>query len=346
MSDRSSLRARVVVGWILWTLGVITLAVFAGAAIAHRKPAWIPVLHLSLVLFTCAILVIAGIGMIRRGLSPFAPLQRRLADVREGRARRVDGQYPNELQPLVDEVNALLDDREQRVARAVARAGDLAHGLKTPLAVLTQEAERAGLAGQAEVGEAIAQQVSKMRRQIDYHLAQARAVASGASPGARASVAACAESLARTLERLYVERGLAIDLDVAPDHVVRAAREDLDEMVGNLLDNACKWAKSRVTLSSARHDAALVITIDDDGPGIAASMRTAVLQRGVRADEAAPGSGLGLAIVRDLAELYGGSIALDASASGGLRARLQLPAGSSPIRHHPSPIECPDGRVD
>jgi signal transduction histidine kinase len=326
VSGHSSLRLRVVVGWMLWTLGVITLAVLAGAAIAHRKPAWIPVLHLSLILFTCVILVIAGMGMIRRGLSTFAPLQRKLADVREGRARRVDGRYPTELQPLVDEVNALLDDREQRVARAVARAGDLAHGLKTPLAVLTQEAARAGSAGQDELSDAIAQQVARMRRQIDYHLAQARAVASGASSGARASVAACAESLARTLERLYVERGLAIDLDVAPDHVVRAAREDLDEMVGNLLDNGCKWAKSRVTLSSAREDAAVVLTVDDDGPGIAASMRSAVLQRGVRADEAAAGSGLGLAIVRDLAELYGGSIALDASPAGGLRARLRLPS--------------------
>lgn len=326
MSGRSSLRLRVVVGWILWTIGVITLAVLAGAGIAHRKPAWIPGLHLSLILFTCVILVIAGMGMIRRGLSPFAPLQRTLADVREGRARRVDGQYPTELQPLVDEVNALLDDREQRVARAVARAGDLAHGLKTPLAVLTQEAARAGSAGHDELSDAIAQQVARMRRQIDYHLAQARAVASGASSGAHASVAACAESLARTLERLYVERSLTVDLDVEPDHVVRAAREDLDEMVGNLLDNACKWAKSRVTLSSAREDAAIVLTVDDDGPGIAASMRSAVLQRGVRADEAAAGSGLGLAIVRDLAELYGGSIALDASPAGGLRARLQLPA--------------------
>ncbi len=327
MSTSSSLRSRVVVGWILWTIGVITLAVLTGAAIAHRKPAWIPGLHLSLILFTCAILVIAGIGMIRRGLSLFSPLQRQLADVREGRARRVDGQYPTELQPLVDELNALLDDRDERVARAVARAGDLAHGLKTPLAVLTQEAARAGSAGQHDFGEAIAQQVGRMRRQVDYHLAQARAVASGASSGARASVAESAESLARTLERLYVERGLAIDLDVAPEHVVRSAREDLDEMVGNLLDNACKWANSRVALSSARHDAAIVITIDDDGPGIAAAMRTVVLQRGVRADEAAPGSGLGLAIVRDLAELYGGAIALEASPSGGLRARVQLPAG-------------------
>jgi signal transduction histidine kinase len=118
-----------------------------------------------------------------------------------------------------------------------------------------------------------------------------------------------------------------MDERVPADHAVRCQREDLDEMLGNLLDNACKWARARVAIASARQDSAVVITVEDDGPGLAASMREAVLQRGVRADEAAPGSGLGLAIVRDLAELYGGSIALDASSAGGLRARLVLPSG-------------------
>jgi signal transduction histidine kinase len=164
-----------------------------------------------------------------------------------------------------------------------------------------------------------------MRRQVDYHLAQARAAASGATPGARCAVADSAEPLARTLHRLHAERGVAIQVNVAPDHVFRGQREDLDEMLGNLLDNACKWARSRVTIASAACDNSVVITVDDDGPGLDGSMREAVLHRGVRADEAAPGSGLGLAIVRDLAELYGGSIALDASPLGGLRARLQLP---------------------
>src|SRR6185295_15152096 len=136
-----------------------------------------------------------------------------------------------------------------------------------------------------------------------------------------------AEGLSRTLLRLHAGRGLTIDVRAAPEHTVRSHREDLDEMLGNLLDNACKWAKSRVAVESSSNGAGVVtITVDDDGPGLEASMRDAVLHRGVKADEAAPGSGLGLAIVRDLAELYGGSIALSDSPIGGLRARLQLPS--------------------
>ena len=128
--------------------------------------------------------------------------------------------------------------------------------------------------------------------------------------------------------RLYAERGIAIDVHAPLDLSVRVQREDLDEMLGNLLDNACKWGRSHVTIEASRIGARVEITVDDDGSGLAETLREAVLQRGVRADEAAPGSGLGLAIVRDLAEIYGGSISLDASPVGGLRARLRLPAGS------------------
>jgi signal transduction histidine kinase len=169
------------------------------------------------------------------------------------------------------------------------------------------------------------QQVERMRRQVDYHLAHARAAASGASRGARCAVRVSADGLARTLLRLHVERGLEIRVDVDDEHVVRCEREDLDEMLGNLLDNACKWGRSLVSISSTSTGAAVTIIVDDDGPGLPPAMRDTVLQRGVRADEAAPGSGLGLAIVRDLAELYGGSIVLAASPTGGLRAALQLP---------------------
>ena len=126
--------------------------------------------------------------------------------------------------------------------------------------------------------------------------------------------------------RLHAGRGLIIDVAIDPQHAVRAGREDLDEMLGNVLDNACTWARSRVAVRSASTGSAIVITVEDDGPGLEPSMRDAVLQRGVRADEAAPGSGLGLAIVRDLAGLYGGSIALGESPSDGLQARLQLPS--------------------
>jgi signal transduction histidine kinase len=164
-----------------------------------------------------------------------------------------------------------------------------------------------------------------MRRQIDYHLVHARAAASGVTPGARCSVAESAVGIARTLERLHAARGLSIHLDVPAHHAVRGQREDLDEMLGNLVDNACKWARSRIEIAAGNGDGRIVITVDDDGPGIPGEMRQSVMQRGVRADEAAPGSGLGLAIVRDLAALYGGQIVLDESALGGLRARLELP---------------------
>jgi signal transduction histidine kinase len=269
-----------------------------------------------------------GLVLLRRGLSPFDQLRSRLAALRDGRERRIEGAYPAEVQPLVDDLNALLAHRDELVRRAMAKAGDLAHGLKTPLAVLSQEAERAKALDHDEWAAILSQQVQRMRRQIDYHLAHARAAAAGGTaPGVRCAVSACVEGLTRTLARLYAGRGLEIDVRVPADHVVRSTREDLEEMLGNLLDNSCKWARSRVAVESSRRDATVVITVDDDGPGLSPTMREEVLKRGVRADESAPGSGLGLAIVRDLAELHGGSISLDSSSWGGLRARLRLPAG-------------------
>jgi signal transduction histidine kinase len=262
--------------------------------------------------------MIAGFWQVRRGISPIHSLRARLAGVHQGDERRVGGAYPTEVQPLVNDLNALLEHRERAVQRAVAKAGDLAHGLKTPLAILAQEAERARAGGQADLAAAL--------MQVDYHLAHARAAASGAAPGARSSIRESADGLARTLLRLHADRGLAIDVLVAPDLSVRVQREDLAEMLGNLLDNACKWGRSRVTIDAVPSDGAVEIVVDDDGSGLADGMREAVLQRGVRADEAAPGWGLGLAIVRDLAEVYGGSIALTASPAGGLRARLRLPS--------------------
>jgi signal transduction histidine kinase len=295
-------------------------------AIIHRYPHLVGFVHNSELIVFATVCLLGGLSVVRQGLSPFAELRERLAAVRHGRDRRVEGRYPSEVQPLVDDLNALLEHRDHTVRRAIAKAGDLAHALKTPLAVLAHEAEVADQAGQAELAAVMHQQIERMRRQMDYHLAHARAAASGAAPGAHCSVLASAEGLARTLLRLHAGRGLAIQVEVDPAHTVRSEREDLDEMLGNLLDNACKWGRSHIAIASVVSGATVVITVDDDGPGLETSMREAVLQRGVRADEAAPGSGLGLAIVRDLAELYGGSIALGSAPAGGLRARLQLPA--------------------
>jgi signal transduction histidine kinase len=326
-----SLRSRLLVGAALWTVGLVAIGVLVTGMILMTRPGLPRAFHNSahthrVVLIVLAVLsMLVGLWQVRRGLSPIEQLRQRLAAIRDGRSRRVDGVYPSEVQPLVDDLNLLLEHREAAVARAIAKAGDLAHGLKTPLAVLAHEAGRAAAAGQTELAAAIEQQLDRMRRQTDYHLAQARAAASGSIPGARTLLADAAQALIRTLLRLHAERGLTIDNQVGPSHHVRCQREDLDEMLGNVLDNACKWARAVVHVSSALTGDTVVITVDDDGAGLAPELRTAVLQRGVRADEGAPGSGLGLAIVRDLAALYGGSIALEPSPLGGVRAVLRLP---------------------
>jgi signal transduction histidine kinase len=326
LTPLGSFRRRLIFGSLLWTVGLLAITTVLAMAIIHRYPRLVGVVHNAALIIFATVCLAGGLSMMRRGLSPFNELRERLTAVRDGRGRRVGGRYPTEVQPLVDDLNALLEHRDQIVRRAIAKAGDLAHALKTPLAVLAHEAEVADGAGQGELAAVMRQQIERMRRQMDYHLAHARAAASGAAPGARCAVLASAEGLARTLLRLHADRGLTIQVDVDPAHTVRSEPEDLDEMLGNLLDNACKWARSQITIASSSSGTAIVITVDDDGPGLEASMREAVLRRGVRADEAAPGSGLGLAIVRDLAELYGGSVSLTGSRPGGLSARLQLPS--------------------
>lgn len=268
----------------------------------------------------------AGVLAARAGLTPFRELRRKLTAVRSGEATRVHGSYPTEVQPLIDDLNALLEDRENAVKRAVATAGDLAHGLKTPLALLSQEADHAAAAGNSAIAQNIAQQVERMSRQVDYHLARARAAASGSSGAPPCPVTPCSEALLRTLAKLHAARALHFSSHIPPHASVRVQRQDLDEILGNLLDNAAKWAASKVVLEASQSAAMLVLTVDDDGPGLPPALRSVVLNRGVRLDEAAPGSGLGLAIVRDLVEIYGGSIALIDSPLGGLRAQVTLPA--------------------
>jgi signal transduction histidine kinase len=331
-----SLRTSVLIGAFLWTLGLLAVeTILITLYSAYLYPIRIVHQHGHLMAAVAIMTAIAGFAVVRSGLAPLDEIRRRLRAIQGGAERRLQGRYPSEVQPLVDDMNALLAHQEQAVQRALAKAGDLAHGLKTPLAVMSQDAQRAAAAGQADLAAALSEQIERMRRQIEYHLAHARAAASGTNAGARCSIAASAEPLARTLLRLHAGRGIAIDVLVPPDHEVRCQREDLDEMLGNLLDNACKWAASRVVITSevlppegGSHEPAVTITVDDDGPGLAEAMREAVLQRGVRVDEAAPGSGLGLAIVRDLAGVYGGTIGLEAGPIGGLRARLRLSAAS------------------
>jgi signal transduction histidine kinase len=331
-----SLRARVIIGAVLWTIGLFIVSLAFMAIVVRHFPdtpilgragqihVW--VFHTWLLLPIAIVSMVAGAFQVRRGLAGITQLRARLGAVHDGRDERIHGRYVSEVQPLVDDVNALLEHRAQAVKRAVAKAGDLAHGLKTPLALLAREAECASAAGQTELADAIAQQVERMRRQIDYHLAHARAAASGATLGTRTTIRESADALARTLLRLHAERPIAIDVLVSPSHSVRVQREDLDELLGNLLDNACKWTATRIIVDSVASASHIIITVDDDGGGLPVDLRQAVIERGVRADQQAAGSGLGLAIVRDLAEVYDGSIRLDDSPLGGLRATLTLPS--------------------
>jgi len=313
---RASFRSQLVIGSVLWTFGLLFAISILAVHLLSRNPVphfyvyqLFSSAHLGAVLAGAGLAMSAGVWQIRRSLKAMALLHTRLAAVHRGEHRGVGGHYPAEVQPLVDDLNALLAERDQRVQRALAKAGDLAHGLKTPLAVLARDAERAAAAGDHELAASMTAQVERMRRQIDYHLAHARAAA-GAGPGTRSLVAPSVDGLFRTLERLHAERSIALRSAVPPGHAVRCGREDLDEMLGNVLDNACKWGRSRVEVESDAAGASIVITVDDDGPGIDPAMAAQVLERGARADEQVEGTGLGLAIVRDLAEIYGGSIEL------------------------------------
>jgi signal transduction histidine kinase len=323
-----SLRARLLIGAALWTVGLVLLASAALTHVMVIHPGAPTRVHRALdgflpIVIACAFMF-GGFLQVRRGLSAVDAIRRNLKVLHTGGARRLEGAYPSEVQPLVDDLNALLDQRERAVERAIAKAGDLAHGLKTPLAVIAHEADRAAAAGAGDVAESVHQQVDRMRRQVDYHLAQARA-ASGRQAGHRCALRESVDGLRRALARLHAGRQLTIDVLVDPTLIVHGRREDIDEMLGNVLDNACRFARSRVVVAAADSDGVAVVTIDDDGPGLDPALRAAVLQRGVRADESGHGSGLGLAIVRDLVELYAGTIALSVSTLGGLRVELRLP---------------------
>jgi signal transduction histidine kinase len=323
---RYSFRFRLLFAFVLWTLGLFVLVHGLSVEMLIYFPSIERWARSAGALVFAAGFMVAGFTFGKGPLSKMRQLRESLTAVRDGRAPRVVGSYPSEIQPLVDDLNALLERREQDVRRAQAKAADLAHGLKTPLALLTREAEDAHAGGRDEQAARIAEQVERMRRQVDYHLAHARAAASGPTTGVSTKLRDALDSLARTLDRLYADSDVALDLDASPEHTVRCERQDLDEMLGNLLDNAFKWAAARVSVRVSARDRAVTVSVDDDGPGIPEAQRDAALRRGVSLDDAVRGTGFGLAIASELAELYGGALELDDSPLGGLRARLTLPA--------------------
>jgi signal transduction histidine kinase len=270
-------------------------------------------------------LISAAALQVTAGLRPLRGLRDALGEVRRGEQSRLDGAYPTELAPVVDELNALLAHQGALVQRARTQAGNLAHGLKTPLAVIANEALDLRERALPEPSERLLTAVDSMRRLVDANLARSRMAAAPNLLGQRTSVEPVVERVARTLERLYAERTLRLEIDVEPGSVFSGEAEDLEELVGNLVDNACKWARGQVRIRVRHDERDLELEVEDDGTGLDESLLAAALRRGQRLDEATPGSGLGLAIVRELAELYGGSIALDRAGLGGLRARVLLP---------------------
>lgn len=274
-----------------------------------------------------ALLAAAAWAQVEVGLRPLGALRRSLREVQEARAPRLTGRFPSEVQPLVDDFNRVLDHHAQVVERARTQAGNLAHALKTPLAVLSQLAGRAP--ADAEWAGQVQAQVALARHQVDRHLALARLAAAGRVPGQRCAVAPVVRGLARVMERVHADRHLAFALDL-PSHTADFAGQesDLNEILGNLMDNACKWARSQVAVSlkDVPTGDALEITVDDDGQGIPAEAIEAAMARGVRLDESVPGSGLGLAIVREGVDRYAGDLTLSRAPHGGLRASLRLPA--------------------
>ena len=283
---------------------------------------------LGLSLGVLALALVAAVAItVRVGLRPLHRLRAGVAAIREGRIKRLEGPFPTETQPLAEDLNALLKRNEEVVVRGRIQAGNLAHGLKTPLSILANEVDRLATDGAPQLAASMRGQIATMQQQIDYQLARARAAASLDVPGARVPVAPSVAAIQRTLAHLYVGRDLQFVTDIPAGHVFRGEQQDLEEMLGNLMDNACKWARRRVVARSRRDDGRLTITIEDDGPGLPAEQLRPALAPGARFDETVPGTGLGLAIVRDLASLYGGSIALGSASLGGLRADLTLPAG-------------------
>ncbi|HEY2178865.1 MAG TPA: sensor histidine kinase [Caulobacteraceae bacterium] len=269
-------------------------------------------------------LVAAVILQVRVGLRPLFALRREVADVRTGRRERLVGAYPTELAPLASELNALVEHNQQVVERQRTHVGNLAHALKTPLSVILAEAGQQG----GESAGLVERQARIMSQQVDHHLRRARAAARTPGIGERTEVGPVVEELARTLERIFEGKVAHIDFSCPDNLWFMGERQDLLEMAGNAMENACKWCARRVRVSCAPSPGPsrmLRLVVEDDGEGLPAEQREAVLRRGERADESAPGSGLGLSIIDELARAYGGGVALGSSPLGGLSVEITLP---------------------
>ncbi|PZR33216.1 ATP-binding protein [Caulobacter segnis] len=274
-------------------------------------------------------LIAAAMLQVWFGLRPLTRMRHALSAVRMGRASRLPEDLPSEVRPLAIDLNALLEGNQEMLRRARTQAGNLAHALKTPLAILTDEAERMRASGQVEAADVITLQCERMRRQIDYQIARARAAALKRAPGVAADVRATLDPIVAALSRLYARRDVSFAVTYEADPIVAVDGQDLSEILGNVLDNAGKWASSRTEVVVRRRGDVAEIVVDDDGPGLPPESYEHVFGLGERLDERTPGHGLGLSIVRDLVGLYEGRVMLDAAALGGLRVILIFPAATA-----------------
>ena len=281
----------------------------------------------TIALILLGLFIIAGVWLqVRIGLQPLFALRREVEEVRKGRADRLAGDYPAELAPLAQELNALVAHNHEVVERQRTHVGNLAHALKTPISVMLAEAG----ARPGPLAEVVRRQSQAMHSHVEHHLQRARAAARAQGNREVTPVEPVIDELARTLERIFQDKGISMDWTCPPDLGFRGERQDLLEIAGNVLENACKWSAGKVVVTvEARGDGVFAIVIEDNGPGLPADRRSEVLKRGARLDEATPGTGLGLSIVDELARAYGGGIALGDSALGGLKVELTLPRAES-----------------
>ncbi|MBK1709560.1 MULTISPECIES: HAMP domain-containing sensor histidine kinase [Marichromatium] len=279
---------------------------------------------LPYLLLMAVVLAVATLVQVHTGLAPLERVRLGVEAIRSGHARRLAEHHPEELRPLIDELNALLDARAQALERARAWTADLAHGLKTPLSALAGDAERLRARGEPALAADLEQLAETMRRRVDRELIRAR-VRSGARPApARAEVGAAVDALLRTLERTPAGRGIDWQVWIPPEVEVALTPDDLLELLGNLLENAAKWARSSVRIEVEAGERVSILIIDD-GPGVAADQCSRLGERGLRLDERKEGTGLGLAIVRDIVDAYGGGIGFEPAERSGLMVRLSLP---------------------
>ena len=276
----------------------------------------------SFALLALGLIILAALQTLY-GLWPLRRVRDEIARMRAGVSNRIGSAMPDEVAPMVDELNALVEHNERQAEEARRHAGNLAHALKTPLTVIMN----AATADADDLAETVVREARTMRRQVDHHLARARAVGRRGSAHSRADVWPSLESVERAVGRLY--RHVRIDVDGPKDLQVHVERQDLDEMLGNLIENAAKYGGGSVFTTVSAQAGYVEFLVEDDGPGIPAEERTRIFDRGVRLDTGKPGTGLGLAIVRDVAEIYGGTVSLEESEDlGGLLVRLRLPAAT------------------